>query len=62
MMCSGVHQKHAKEHDVASDAAGLRVMDLYCCFRSQLVLLNIEETAQVSFERLLGMSEWTYLT
>ena len=39
----GVHQEHAKEHDVTCDAAGLRVVDLDCGQGSYLGPLNVEK-------------------
>jgi hypothetical protein len=36
MMSSGVHQKHAEEHDMASDAARLGVVNLNGSLRSDL--------------------------
>lgn len=40
----GIHEQHAEEHDVASDAAWLGVMDLNRKERSYLGPLNIKET------------------
>lgn len=38
-----VHQKHAQEHDVARDAAGLAVVDLHGGFGANLGSLDVEE-------------------
>lgn len=40
----GVHQQHAEEHDVASNTAGLGVVDLDGGDLSELGLLHVEET------------------
>ena len=32
-VCRGVHEQHAEEHDMASNASSLRVMDLHCGLR-----------------------------
>lgn len=44
VMGRGVHEQHAEEHNVASDAARLGVMDLNRKERSYLGPLNVEET------------------
>ncbi len=43
MVRRGVHEEHAKEHDVACDAAGLSIVDLDRGDRTDLRLLNVEE-------------------
>lgn len=43
MVSGGVHQQHAEQHDVSSDATSLGVVYLYRGFRPNLALLNIEE-------------------
>jgi hypothetical protein len=43
MMCCGVHEEHTQQHDVASNAAGLRIVDLYRRLRPDLVALHVEE-------------------
>lgn len=39
-----VHQKHAKEHDMAGDTARLGVVNLDCRYGSDLCLFNVVET------------------
>ena len=43
MMCCGVHEEHTQQHDVASNAAGLCIVDLYRRLRPDLVALHVEE-------------------
>lgn len=43
---SRVHEKHAKEHDVARNAAGLSIMDLEGEYWSNLGSLDVEEAAK----------------
>ena len=47
-MSCGEHEQHAEEHDVACNAAGLSVMNLYCSSRSDLISLHIKEAMKVS--------------
>jgi len=42
----GVHEKHAEEHDVAGDAAGLGVVDLDGGFRADLGAFDVEEAGR----------------
>jgi hypothetical protein len=48
MVRSGVHEKHAKEHDMACDASSFCVMNLDSGDLSDLRSLNVEEAAVVS--------------
>ncbi len=48
MVRSGVHEKHAKEHDMACDASNFCVMNLDSGDLSDLRSLNVEEAAVVS--------------
>jgi hypothetical protein len=48
MVCSGVHHEHAEQHDVPSDAASLRVVNLDSCFGASLECLNVEEASHVN--------------
>lgn len=43
MMGGRVHQKHAKQHDVAGDATGLGIVNLESGDGANLRLLNVEE-------------------
>ena len=43
VVCRGVHEEHAEEHDVTCDATGLGVVDLYGSFRADLGAFNVEE-------------------
>lgn len=43
VVCGGVHEQHAQQHDVASNTACLSVVDLNRCDRSDLCPLNVEE-------------------
>lgn len=52
MVCSSVYQKHAKQHDMSSDAASLGIVDFKRNFRTYLHALNIEEAEIVSDEWL----------
>ena len=45
---SSEHHKHAEEHDMARNAACLGIVYLYCCLRSYLISLNIEEAGNIS--------------
>ena len=40
-----VHEQHAEQHDVTSDATGLRVMDLQGKLRTNLADFDVEEAA-----------------
>lgn len=42
-MCGGVHEQHAKKHDVTCDTTSLGVVDLDGSNRTNLTQLNIEE-------------------
>ena len=44
----GEHEQHAEEHDVASNAAGLSVVNLYRCSGPDLISLDIKEATNVS--------------
>lgn len=58
----GVHHEHTEQHDVAGDAASLRIMYLYSCLRPDLGALNVEETCKVS-DPLAEYNHWgTYFT
>lgn len=48
MVSSGIHQKHTQKHDVPSDTTGFSVVDLDGGNGTDLVPLNVEETALVS--------------
>lgn len=48
VVCCGVHEQHAEQHDMASDATSLGVVDLKSNLRSNLTLLYIEEAERVS--------------
>ena len=48
MMSRGIHQEHTQEHDVSSDASSLCIVNLNCCFGSNLVALDVEEVDVVS--------------
>lgn len=43
VMCRGVHEEHTQQHDMASDATRLRIVDLHGGFRPNLVPLDVEE-------------------
>jgi hypothetical protein len=43
VVCRGVHEKHTQQHNMAGDAAGLRIVDFHRGFGPDLVSLNIEE-------------------
>ena len=45
---SSVHHEHAKKHDMACDAACLGIVYLYCCLRSYLISLHVEEAGYIS--------------
>ena len=53
-MSCGEHEQHAEEHYVACDPAGLSIMNLYCCSRSDLISLDIEEATNISGAQLTG--------
>ena len=46
-----VHQQHAQQHDVARDAAGLRVVDVQRGFRADLSALDVEEAGAKNVRR-----------
>lgn len=48
LVCGGVHEKHAKEHDMACDASSLCIVDLESGHLSNLRFLNVEEAVFVS--------------
>ncbi len=48
MVRSGVHEKHAQEHDMARNASSFCVMNLESGDLSNLRSLNVEEAAVVS--------------
>jgi hypothetical protein len=43
VMGRGVHEENTQQHDMASDATRLRIVDLHGGFRPNLVPLDIEE-------------------
>jgi hypothetical protein len=47
-VCGSVHEKHAKEHNVASDASNFCIVNLKSRNLADLCSLNVEEAAQVS--------------
>ena len=52
VVCCGVHEKHAKKHDVTSDATSLSVMNLYSSLGSNLRALNVEKAGKSVYIRL----------
>lgn len=46
MVSGGVHKKHAKQHDMSRDPTGLGIMNLDSGLGSNLIFLNVEETAK----------------
>lgn len=42
-MCGGIHQQHAQQHNMSSNTANLRVVNLYGSLRANLRSLNVEE-------------------
>ena len=51
-MSSGVHEKHAKEHDMTSNAACLVVVNLHSCLLANLGTFHIKEAGKVSMRAL----------
>lgn len=47
-VCSRVHQKHAKKHDMSRDTTNFGIVDLKGCNLSDLSLLNVKEAKAVS--------------
>jgi hypothetical protein len=43
VVCRGIHEEHTQQHDMASDATRLRIVDLHGGFRPNLGPLDIEE-------------------
>ena len=43
VMRCGVHEEHTQQHDMASDATGLRIVDLNGRFRPKRIPLDVEE-------------------
>jgi hypothetical protein len=43
VVCRGVHEEHTQQHDMASDATRLRIVDLHGSFWPNLVPLDVEE-------------------
>jgi hypothetical protein len=48
VVCGGVDQQHAEQHDVSCNATSLGVMDLKCDLRANLGALDVEEAAFIS--------------
>lgn len=47
-MSGGIHEEHAKQHDVACNATSLGVVDLNGSLRSNLCFFDIEEAIKIS--------------
>lgn len=43
VVCGGIHEHHAEQHDMTSDTSGLRIMDLDSLHWANLRLLDIEK-------------------
>lgn len=50
MVGRGVHQQHAKKHNVSRDTTSLCVVDLKSNLGSHLHTLDVEETTLVSLD------------
>ena len=63
VVCGRVHEEHAEKHDVASDTARLRVVDLQGENRSDLRDLDVDEAGrQMSACSRSCVRAETYLT
>jgi len=48
VVCSGVHEEHAEEHDMSCNASGLLVVDLHRGLSAELVAFHVEEVDVVA--------------
>jgi hypothetical protein len=59
VVCGGVHEQHAEQHDVAGDTASFRVMNLKGNLRTDLALLHVEKAEKVSYILGIGSAQLT---